>query len=108
MGGSAPHPPGVFKTPGPRLLGSKGRRPLVGIKRGNAPLASFVHLKFLRYRTGRVEGVWPRRFPVPRAAQKNNHPTGAHGNYRKGVNFIPVKKVFSFPYKGFDPTDGLN
>ncbi len=35
--------PGDFKTPGPRSSGFKGRRPLVGIKRGNAPLTSSVH-----------------------------------------------------------------
>ncbi len=47
-------------------------------------------------------------FPDAAGGAKNNHATGGHGNYRKGVNFISVKKVFSFPYKGFDAIDGLN
>ncbi len=44
MGGSAPQipPPGDFNPLDPNYLGSKGRRPLVGIKRGNAPLSLFL------------------------------------------------------------------
>ncbi len=41
-GAASTAPPGVCKTPGPLRLGSKGGRPLVGIKRGNAPLTLFV------------------------------------------------------------------
>ena len=52
MGGLRPHHPGIANPPYPLLLGSKGRRPLVGIKRGNAPLASSVHRIAARNRPG--------------------------------------------------------
>ncbi len=55
-----------LKTPGSRSLGSKGRWPLVGIKRGNAPLTSLIHfgkgpgrggdLSFLKTPSGRGPG----------------------------------------------------
>ena len=100
----------------------------MGIKRGNAPLASFVHLindlGFRRLQGRRlfvrqvrlrakaqvlaaggiaVEGVCPRRSPAPRAAQKTTTKQALTVITAKALTLFQLKMIFLFHTRGSMP-----
>ena len=100
----------------------------MGIKRGNAPLASFVHLindlGFRRLQDRRlfarqirlcskaqvlaaggiaVEDAWPRRSPAPRAAQKTTMKQALTVITAKVLTLFQLKMIFPFHTRGSTP-----
>ncbi len=104
MGGHRPHTPARGKTPGPRKLGSKGRRPVVGIE-GAMPLclgpasADGVFRSAAAVgvdeggRRGGVEGIEARRLP-PRG--EDDGP--AEAVWRRAFHTIATNKGFSVTF----------